>query len=51
MIYKKFETEMTVSPSEIDYNGHVHQSAHSVRLISFWSFLCLTLWNPLYLSF
>jgi len=28
MIYKKFETEMTVRPSEIDYNGHVHQSAY-----------------------
>jgi acyl-CoA thioester hydrolase/thioesterase-3 len=28
MIFKKFETEMTVRPSEIDYNGHVHQSAY-----------------------
>ena len=28
MIYKKFETEMTVRPSEVDYNGHVHQSAY-----------------------
>jgi YbgC/YbaW family acyl-CoA thioester hydrolase len=28
MIHKKFETEMTVRPSEIDYNGHVHQSAY-----------------------
>jgi thioesterase-3 len=28
MIYKKFETELTVRPSEIDYNGHVHQSAY-----------------------
>lgn len=28
MIYQKFETEMTVRPSEIDYNGHVHQSAY-----------------------
>jgi YbgC/YbaW family acyl-CoA thioester hydrolase len=28
MIFKKFETEMTVRPSEIDYNGHVHQSVY-----------------------
>lgn len=28
MIYKKFETEMIVRPSEIDNNGHVHQSAY-----------------------
>jgi acyl-CoA thioester hydrolase/thioesterase-3 len=28
MLYKKFETEMAVRPSEIDYNGHVHQSAY-----------------------
>ncbi|MGD9346163.1 MAG: acyl-CoA thioesterase [Candidatus Aminicenantes bacterium] len=28
MIFKKFETEMKVRPSEIDYNGHVHQSAY-----------------------
>ncbi len=28
MIFKKFETEMTVRPSEIDYNGHVHQTAY-----------------------
>ena len=28
MLYKKFETEMKVRPSEIDYNGHVHQTAY-----------------------
>lgn len=28
MLYKKFETEMIVRPSEIDYNGHVHQTAY-----------------------
>ena len=28
MLFKKFETEMTVRPSDIDYNGHVHQSTY-----------------------
>jgi hypothetical protein len=37
MIYKKFETEMTVRPSEIDYNKHVHQSA----FLSPFIFFCL----------
>jgi acyl-CoA thioesterase FadM len=40
MIYKKFETEMTVRPSEIDYNGHVHQSAYSARISYLFGLSC-----------
>jgi acyl-CoA thioester hydrolase/thioesterase-3 len=27
-MYAKFETEIVVRPSDIDYNGHVHQSVY-----------------------
>ena len=27
-MYSKFETEIVVRPSDIDYNGHVHQSVY-----------------------
>ncbi len=27
-MYSKFETEIIVRPSDIDYNGHVHQSVY-----------------------